>query len=332
MPLDLDTFLSAVYTRIDTLYQTHIAPTLPRRPGPRPRLSDSEVLTIMVIEQWYGPSQRGVLRWLASRAPTAFPALLSQSAFNRRSRALGAICARLLLLLADTLVLPETPYHLADTTAVPLLHQCRGRTHRLFGDEAGIGRGGSDRQYIYGMSLLAATDPAGVITGMVVGSAATQERWLLDALTSWRWHPASPLLRPDDLPVSHAAGGGYVGPTGPRWWPESAGRYFAGPYLVDAGFRGHAWLTAWAQRGQARVVPASQVRGGERRVHHAWRQPIETVFGILHGTLHLDYPGGRSAWGTVTRLTAICLAFNLGIWLNRWLGRRDLAHATLFPG
>jgi hypothetical protein len=332
MDVDLDTFLTAVYTHIDTLYQTRIAPSLPARPGPRPRMSDSEILTLMVVGQWLGRSQRGLLRWLEQHARPAFPAPLSQSAFNRRTRTLGPVCMRLLGLLAEELTGGASPYQLADTTAMPLLRQCRGRHHGLFGDEADIGHGGSDRQYYYGMAVLVATDPAGVITGCVAGPASTQERWLFDALVSWRRNPAGPVHRPEDLPPSHAKGGGYVGPTGPRWWPDSAGAYTAAPYLVDNGFRGTAWQELWHRDGAARVIPAGETHGAERRLHHGWRQRVETVFRALHGTFHLDFPGARSAWGAVTRLIATCAALNLGIWLNRVFGRQDLAFATLFPG
>ncbi len=43
--MDLDTFLVALYTIVDDLYQQHVAGTKPVRPGPRPTVSDSEVLT-----------------------------------------------------------------------------------------------------------------------------------------------------------------------------------------------------------------------------------------------------------------------------------------------
>ena len=45
MTVDLDTFLVALYTIVDDLYQEHFAPLKPRRPGKRPELSDSEVVT-----------------------------------------------------------------------------------------------------------------------------------------------------------------------------------------------------------------------------------------------------------------------------------------------
>lgn len=53
MTLDLNTFLTALYTIVDDLYQKHYAHLKPRRPGRRPELPDSEVLTLSICAQWF---------------------------------------------------------------------------------------------------------------------------------------------------------------------------------------------------------------------------------------------------------------------------------------
>ena len=54
MPMDLDTFLVALYTIVDDLYQQHVAGAKPGRPGARPTVSDSEILTLALCGQWGG--------------------------------------------------------------------------------------------------------------------------------------------------------------------------------------------------------------------------------------------------------------------------------------
>jgi len=132
MDTDFDTFLITVYCEIDTVL-AELA--LPPRPGPAPKMADSEVLTLVLIGQWRGSSERALLRWVASTVATWFPVRLSQSAFNCRVRRLGPVCHQ--LRLADLLVPPDDPYEVVDTVAVPFARQCRGRRHRLFGEEAG---------------------------------------------------------------------------------------------------------------------------------------------------------------------------------------------------
>lgn len=334
METDVDPFLVAVSTEIDTLLHTTLAPMYPGRPGPRPTMADSEVLTLVLIGQWRGSSERALLRWADAQLRTSFPVLLSQSAFNRRVRALGPLCVQLMLALADLLDVATSPYQVVDATAVPLARQCRGKRHRLFADEAAVGHGGSDHQFYYGGKLLRAVAADGPITGFVLGPAATQERWLCDALLTWRVTPDGVPWTVADIPRRFRRGQGRTGPTGPRWWPDRAGHPGLGLYLADRGFGGEAWGEHWAHDTAAWVLTDQHpaVPRGMRHAHHHCRQVIETVNGLLAEVFHLAYPLAKTMWGVVTRVAAKCPAVNLGIWCNRLFGRADFALATLFPG
>jgi hypothetical protein len=81
-----------------------------------------------------------------------FPRLLSQSAFNRRMRDLGEVLGQLGPALAQHVeqTLGPAAYEVLDGVPVPLMRRCRSERHRLFGDEAGLGCGGSDREWYYG--------------------------------------------------------------------------------------------------------------------------------------------------------------------------------------
>src|SRR5688500_2970836 len=118
MLVDVATFLVAVYTLVDTLYQQHLAPAKPPRRGRQPEMADSEVLTLMLLGQWLGNSERGLLRHAHAYWRPYFPRLLSQSAFNRRARELGSTCAALMTLVARELKADHAPYQVADTVPV----------------------------------------------------------------------------------------------------------------------------------------------------------------------------------------------------------------------
>lgn len=331
MDTDLDTFLTAAYTAVDTCYQLVIMPELPPHRGPAPHMSDVEVLTLVVVGQWRGSSERALLRWAAAQLRAWFPVQLSQSAFNRRVHRLGPILTRLLLWLADQLGAADTPYQIADTVPVPLARQCRGKRHRRFADTASVGRGGSDRSWYYGCKALLLLSAEGVITGFVLAPARTQDRWPLEAALSWRQTPPVAPREVTALPPGHAKGGARTGPTGPCLWPGSVGHRSTAPILADTGFTGAAWQPWWAAVLAQEVVTPETVDPVARRTISAWRQVIETVNSMLAETLHLAFPKAQTDWGVVWRVTAKCAAFNLGIGLNRWLGRADLALPTLFP-
>ena len=335
MPVELDTFLVALYTIVDELYARHVGPQRPRRPGRRPALSDSEVLTLALCAQWYGRSERAFLRFAGRYWRAYFPRLLDQSAFNRRARDLAGALTQLVPLVAAELGAALAPYQVLDGVGVPLARRCRGRRHRLFAEEAAVGRGGADKDWYYGCQLVLSCTPSGVVTGFTAGPAATEGRWLADALLCWRADPTATPWDADDPPPSHRKGGGFRGPTGPRWPRDGAGAPSPGPYVADDGFFGAAWAAHWAADYRAVVLTAAAYRGDEaaraRRQHRGWRHAIETVNGWLERAFHLHYPGARSWWGLRTRLAAKLLALNLGLWLNAALGRDPLALESLFP-
>jgi hypothetical protein len=141
MRLDFDTFLVALYTVVDDLYRVRFAPQKPNRPGSDPRLSDSEVLTILLCGQWLGKSERASILHARSHWLGYFPKLLSQSQMNRRARDLAGVLVRMVPVVAAELRAELAPYQVLDGLPVPLMRRSRGKRHRLFGDEADIGKG-----------------------------------------------------------------------------------------------------------------------------------------------------------------------------------------------
>ena len=230
MTLDFDTFLVALYTKIDDLYLLHFAACKPRRPGPRPKLSDSEVLTLAICAQWSGRSEREVVRYAHQHWRSYFPNLLSQSETNRRIRDVAGLLVCLVPLVGAQLGSELAAYQVMDGMPVPLMRKCRGKKHRLFADEAGFGIGGSDREWYYGCRVLLAVSPDGVITGFVLASAGTQERWLADYLLCWRLDRYALPWEPADLPPSNKRNSSaYIGPKGSIWPRDGVGEPSSGP-------------------------------------------------------------------------------------------------------
>src|SRR5438105_10893486 len=147
MELDADTVLTAVYCVVDDLYRAEFAEDKPVRRGPKPRLSDSEVLTLAVLAQWQPDrSERAFVRHAVRHWRSSFPGLLTQSAFNRRVRDLWGVLCQLGPTISQKVAdaLGQSAYEVLDGVAVPLARRCRGRQHRLLADEARIRRAGGD--------------------------------------------------------------------------------------------------------------------------------------------------------------------------------------------
>lgn len=332
MELDVDTFLTVVYCVCDEVYQREIAPKLGTRPGARPKLSDSEVLALAVLAQWHGHRcERCFLRYVRRHWLAYFPRLTSQSAFNRRVRHLWAALCVLGPAVAQEVsrFLGRAPaYQVWDGVPVPLMRQCRGERHRLFGEEASVGYGGSDRTEYYGMHLLAAANDLGVIDGFVVGPAATSEYWLAEALLRWRDDPVAPAPTPDELrPLlgpTHLKGGKRLGPTGPLGPRLAAGAALTLPILADLGFDGRRWRAHWRDTYATPVLtkadfdelPDPTERRRAKRGFNSRRQDVETVFSLLADRFGIKFPRSRTHWGTWTRLAAKVVCHNLAVYIN----------------
>lgn len=341
MELDLDTFLTIVSCTVDELYQTQFAAAKPPRPGTAPTLSDSEGLTLLLLTQWHpSRSERAVGRYAAAHWQAYFPHLLDQSSFNRRARDLhGVLAARgpaIAAHVAHHLHL-RVPYAVLDGLPVPVMARCRGNRHRCFANEAGIGCGGSDRDWYYGVQLLLLVTPDGLITGWTLGPAATEERWVADALLRWRVDPHAP---PPTLAELGTLRFGHdhpqrqrLGPTGPLGPAPSAGHDHDAPLLADLGFTGVRWAAHWQQDYHTTVVTKAiydtVTDGDERRalkrMFNGARQVIETVGTWLCDRFGLKRPRARSYWGLLTRIAAKVAAFNLGVYINHLAARPQFA-------
>lgn len=331
--LDTATFLTTVYTVLDDLYQSDLAPLRAHTPGRRPRVSDSEVLTLALLGHWYRLSERALLRRAAGDWRPFFPDQLSQSAFNRRVRGLATVFSWLVPRLAAELGAATARYEILDGVSVPLERCCRGATQRLLGADADFGKGGSDKRWYYGCKLLLSVTPQGVVTGFVAGPANTEERWLAEALLSGRESHGVGAWCGADVPApQRSAGKLYHGPSGPVWPRLGLGVRGSDAYLGDCGYTGAWWTQHWRQDYGARVVTPWSYTPEDTtalRAHAALRQIVETDNAHLKGDLALEYPGARSRWGLRARVAAKLSMLNLALLLNQRAGRPLFALATL---
>jgi hypothetical protein len=327
MELDLETFLVALYVIVDDLYQSHITPCIPACGGPPAQMSDSEVLCLGLAAQWRSgvpwQSERGIMRYARKHLRQLFPTVLTQSAFNRRLRRLwGAF-----ILLQDAVAahLGRGDYDVMDGFPIPVAHGARSFHPGWLADIARIGKGGNDR-YFYGVRMMMVVNQQGVATGWALASGNVQERWVAELLFSTR--AGVPRVHGPLDAQGHAP---KVAP--PKEWMAavpSGGAASDKPILSDSGFRGADWLEHWAHAYGARVYPLSKAAPrAERHLFSSARQVVETTFANLTESFGLKYPGAHSTWGLLMRVAAKVAAYNLGILINRLLGRPDFAFATL---
>jgi hypothetical protein len=328
MDLDLETFLTTLYVMVDDLFQHHVLPQMSACGRPIPHLADGEVLCLGLAAQWRSglpwKSERGFLRYAHKHLRPLFPGLITQSAFNRRLRRLWGALLWLQAAVAEELGTPDD-FEAFDGVPVPVARGARSFHPGWLAEIARVGKGGNDR-YFYGVRLLLGLSSAGVAGAWTMAAGNVQERWLAELLLSTQAGCPQLLGPPDpvtgqpalDLPAD------WVGPV------QSCGTASGKPKMTDAGFVGKEWQEHWARDYGATVVAKPKHAGPElSRWFGSLRQVAETAFAHLCESFGLKYPGANTKWGLLTRMAAKLAAYNLGIRINRALGRPDFAFATL---
>jgi hypothetical protein len=324
----LSTFITTVYVRVDDTYKARFAHRKPVRPGAKPKVSDSEVLTLAILAQHYPRnSERSFLSFVNENWQGYFPRTLSQSSFNRRVRDLSGVLAALVPQLAGLVSkqVERTPvYEAADGTGVPLVRNCRSRT-RLFGEGASFGKRGPDHEWFYGFELFCVVDQHGAISGFMACRADTEERWLAEGEMRWRADPGLPQPSDEEMQAilgpSHGKSGVRTGPQARLWPREGAGINRGCVWVTDQGYAGKEWQEHWWERYRTRLVTGKGLSPQASTQHRRLRMAVERVFGVLFEHFGLAYPKARTLWGAMARISAKIAAFNMTVYINCLLGR-----------
>ena len=116
--VDTDTFLTALYVLADDFCKSQLLAGNP--PCPKPSLTSSEVITLVVFSQWTRfRSERDFYRYALSRLRPAFSTLPPRSQFNRLTRCFYSILAAFFHHLADLLQGQLCIYEALDSSGVP---------------------------------------------------------------------------------------------------------------------------------------------------------------------------------------------------------------------
>jgi hypothetical protein len=289
------------YVLVDDLW-TRIAPAC-ARPGPAPRCSDAELITMALVGECKGWDEETVLLSEWARHRDLIPHQPTRTRFNRRRRQLqGAInqVRRLLLRLfdfardrqcvLDSLPIPVIRFHLVPD----------GARSYWEGYEARFGKVPSKKVTIFGYKLYLLVTLNGVILDFALAPANVLE---LQAGTEL-------LEEHVDLDV-----------LGDK-------AFVSAPIQARLATENGLRLLVLPRRNQRRRMPAEA-----QRALNAARQVAETVNGQLAEQFGVEVNHAQSFWGLTARLITKLTAHTVSVYLNRLLGHPDVLHikALAFP-
>lgn len=310
---DFDTFLTTLYVKVDDFCKSFLPNNqLYHRPGRKPSLSVSEVVTLSIVGQWQRWwSERDFYRWAKRNLLSAFPTLPTRPQFNRLQRQNYEVMVYFFVSLASQLHPTGCAYEALDATGVATRHfKRRGSGHLAGLTDIGF----SNRLgWYHGFHLLVSTTPDGVITGYGFGKASAKDQPLAETFLALRATNASRL--------------------------PSVGNAKSDYYVMDKGFEGRPRHQKWQSEYGAKVVCAPK-RSRNPLAEPKWpkalrrwiasvRQIIETVNGKLVEMFRLESERPHDLVGFMARLAAKVALHNFCFWYNRQLGRDGLAFAEL---
>jgi hypothetical protein len=266
-----------------------------RSRGPRPRLLDSEVLTIELVGEFLGLDQDRKLFWYFRQHHVAeFPALacVCRTTFVRQAANLWHLSLELQRRWAAQL-LSEEHFWLLDSVPIPVCRLGRADRCRSFKGLARIGRESQRGGFFYGFRFHLRTCLLGIIAQFSLAPANVADLVMVDDLL----------------------------PSG------------SGIALGDRNYWSPNYRESLAQRGWQLVAPfrrASQDPTPERtRELERLRQQVETSIGQLTERLHLKRVWARDLWHLCHRLLRKVLSHTLATWFCLQAGLSPLHFAAL---
>ena len=288
--LTVENFLTLVYCLVDdllaSLVRIHTHGRGLRSGRLSPRLSDSEVITMLVVGEFLGlDTDKGIGSYFRRHHRSSFPRLVHRTTFLRQAANLWWFVGAMQRVLAKSLGALEDLVHVVDGFPMVLANVSRAPRTRSFRGEAKHGYCAAKKQHFFGFRGHLVISFDGVITACAVTAASVDERqaaW--DALDEVAGH----------LPGDK----GYLG------------RFFASLLHEQR-------IVLWTpvRKGMAPIEQRPWTHEMSRV-----RRRIETVIGQLVERFHMSKVKARDRWHLTARVNRKLLSQTMARYLMRQVG------------
>lgn len=302
MDADLDTLATALYVTTDDFLADN-PQHRPWRPkvGLKPRLSDAELVTLVVLQALLGfTSEARWLRYANTHLREMFPDLPTQSGYNKRVRAATGMLRAVFAYLVECCSRSTDDVWVVDSTPVECGRSRETAKRSELAGWAEYGYCASHSRYFWGLRLHLLCTPSGLpVAFALTGAKADERETLLGMLTA---DPA--LLAPRARQT----------------------------LIADKNYYGKQFETELADAGVALLRPTrkdEKPRGGQR-FFKPLRQIIESINNTFKAQLDLERHGGRTIAGVAARVLQRVLALTAAIWHNDHTGQPILRSLTAY--
>jgi hypothetical protein len=181
--ITISDILTIIFVLVDDWYQAEGVKLLRGKPGKKPIFSDSEVMTLMLAQDYIPyPSETQYIEFIRANHLDMFPKLVDQSQFNRRARALRLLVEQLRRYWILQKGWNRQTCYLMDTKPVPVLSYKRNKKRSDFLGKAGYGVCISRNLKYFGFKLVAISTMRGVPMLYDLVPANSDERLAAEAI------------------------------------------------------------------------------------------------------------------------------------------------------
>ncbi len=175
--IDMVSILTTMHVLVDDWYKAKGQALLKGKPGAKPEFSDSELLTLMLAQDFIPyPGETQYVGYIRANFGREFPKLVDQSQYNRRARALRFLVEMLRREWLSMLGVGEPKQLLVDTKPVPVLGYKRSKANSDFAGRAGYGHCAARNLNYFGFKLVMLTTLDGLPLVYDLVAANTDER------------------------------------------------------------------------------------------------------------------------------------------------------------
>lgn len=175
--IDLESLLITIFVLVDDWYKSEKTNGQGNLPGAKPRMSDSEILTLALMMDYLPfPGETQFIGFIRANYGEWFPNLLDQSQFNRRLRKLGTMLEILRRNWVRQLGGTEEMSFLIDTKPIPVMGYRRSKLQSDFNGSADYGYCAARKMKYFGYKLVMLSTLGGLPIAYELVPANTDER------------------------------------------------------------------------------------------------------------------------------------------------------------
>lgn len=294
--MSIEDFIICVYCLVDDTLKKLLIDQKLRQRGFKPRLSDSEMITMEIIAEFLGiDTDKGAWEYFCNHWRKLFPKIGSRANFAKHAANLWCMTQKVQKELAKALGAFSDPLHLADGFPMSACHFKRAYFSSVFAGEAAYGYCASKEERYYGFKGNVIINSEGIITEITATAANIDERESL-------WD----LINEID-----------------------------GMLIADKGLIGTDYKNQLREFAGIDLQTAVRANMKETRSDKfvSWlkstRRLVETVIGQLTDRFNIEKVRAKKLWCLTNRIARKVLAHTVCVFINKQLGNPPLQFELL---